>query len=274
MWESAAVWLLDRIHLNCFPVRVHQANFVGNDVQCYFIKVTNRGGGNVLVTHAWFAADPEVPVLEPKGSLPAKLGHADQWEGYVPVSALADAVNVERLGRVRLSTKNRALKSRRDKHVPSIGYVAATASPPAGEVHRMSDEQLSRIAATYEELLEMVGWRMEVVDATKPIFTVGEPPEPPPKPEDERIRKVQARIGAHGSKEVKAILERWAKRRNEFFTDAWYLDAIQNDRTSTDAKATYGITLTDQWQKVEADRKDLHGIVRELEDVVSAELRA
>jgi hypothetical protein len=85
---------------------------------------------------------------------------------------------------------------------------------------------------------------------------------------------VQARIGVHGSPEVKAVLERWAKKRNEFFNVAWYLDAMQNDQTTTDVKATYGITLTRQWQKVDATKKELHGIVRELEDAVSAELRA
>ncbi len=42
----------------------------------------------------------------------------------------------------------------------------------------------ARVASTYEDMLEMVGWQMEVVDATKPIFTMGKPPEPPPQPEN------------------------------------------------------------------------------------------
>lgn len=143
--------------------------------------------------------------------------------------------------------------------------------------HQTKLEVQKRVAATYEDMLEMVGWQMEVVDATKPIFTMGDPPAPPPKPETEHIRKVQARIGVHGSPQAKAILERWAKTRNEFFNDAWYLDEMQNGRTPgkpSDLKAAYGVTLTGQWQKVDAAKKRLHGTVRELEEAVSSELRA
>ena len=132
----------------------------------------------------------------------------------------------------------------------------------------------ARIVTTYEDMLEMVGWQMEVVDTTKPIFSMDKPPEPPPMPENEHIRKVQARIGVHGSKDAKSILERWAKKRSEFFAAAWYLDTMQNDQAVTDVKANYDITLSDQWRKVEGGRAALHGIVRELEDAVSAELRA
>lgn len=74
----------------------------------------------------------------------------------------------------------------------------------------------ARVATTYEDMLEMIGWQMEFVSVTKPIFTSGEPPQPPPEPENERKRRVQARIGVHGSPEVKAILERWSKKVNEF----------------------------------------------------------
>jgi hypothetical protein len=132
----------------------------------------------------------------------------------------------------------------------------------------------TRVAATYEDMLEMVGWQMEAIEATKPMIMMGDPPEPPPPPpETDRIRKVQARIGVHGSRDVKAVLGRWAKRRNEFFNDAWYLDRIQHDQSSR-TKADYGVTLSEQWHKVETARVDLREIVRELEDAVSSELRA
>ena len=143
--------------------------------------------------------------------------------------------------------------------------------------HQTKLEIQRRVAATYEDALEMVGWQMEIVDATKPIFTMGDPPSPPAKPEMEHIRKVQARIGVHGSPQAKSILERWSKKANEFFSDAWLLDEMQNDRMRakpSDLKAAYGATLTEQWQKVDVAKKELHGIVRELEDAVSSELRA
>lgn len=169
--------------------------------------------------------------------------------------------------------------------VPAIAVVAVAAINAWWQA-RINQQNLdnqrklavqARVASTYEDLLEVVGWQMEVVDVTKPIFTKGQPPEPPPKPENEHLRRVQARIGVHGSPEAKAILERWAKKRTEFFNDAWLLDAMQNDRglkLPSDEKETYGVTLSDQWKQVEASKKELHGIVRELEDAISSELRA
>lgn len=135
----------------------------------------------------------------------------------------------------------------------------------------------ARVASAYEDMLEMIGWQMEFVMVTKPIFTSGEQPQPPPEPENERKRRVQARIGVHGSPAVKAILERWSKKVNEFFAEAWLLDTMQNDRSMTrpsDLQAAYGVTLSEQWQKLEASRRNLHAIVRELEDEISSELRA
>jgi hypothetical protein len=136
----------------------------------------------------------------------------------------------------------------------------------------------ARVASVYEELLEMIGWQMEAVDATKPIITMGEPSKPPEAPDTDRIRKVQARIGVHAGRKVKDIVERWARRRNEFFIDAWYLDGMQNDHvpssmTNEEFETRWGIKLGDQWAKVDGDRKDLHALVREIEDAVNAELR-
>jgi hypothetical protein len=47
----------------------------------------------------------------------------------------------------------------------------------------------ARVATVYEELLEMIGWQMEAVDATKPIITMGEPSKPPEAPDTERIAR-------------------------------------------------------------------------------------
>src|SRR5207247_6940824 len=104
-------------------------------------------------------------------------------------------------------------------------------------------------------------------------------PKPPEAPDTDRIRKMQARIGVHAGRKVKDIVERWAKRRNEFFIDAWYLDGMQNDpmpssTTAEEFETRWGIKLGDQWAKVEGDRKDLHALVREIEDAVNFELCA
>lgn len=42
----------------------------------------------------------------------------------------------------------------------------------------------------------------------------------------------------------------------------------------SDQEASYGVTISEQWKKVEAARVSLHAIVRELEDEISSELRA
>jgi hypothetical protein len=97
----------------------------------------------------------------------------------------------------------------------------------------------ARITGAYEEMLVMVGWQMEVVDVTKPIWSEREPPEPPAEPDKETIRRVQARIGLHGSPEAKQILERWVAVRNTFFGDAWNLNRMQNDKMTKDFKFGY-----------------------------------
>jgi hypothetical protein len=136
----------------------------------------------------------------------------------------------------------------------------------------------ARVAATYEDMLELVGHTMETVSATKPVFVAGEPPTPPEKLEQERIRKVQARIGVHGSREVKSILERWSKGTNVFYAEAWKLNemqqAVQRGEKPSEIKATWGLFPIEQWQALEAKRRELHAAVRELEDEVSSELRS
>lgn len=137
-----------------------------------------------------------------------------------------------------------------------------------------------RIATMYEDLLEMVGHTMETVNATKPFAYFGKPPEPPLPVDQERIRRIQARVGVHGSPEAKEILERWSRGCSQFYNDVWYLDTIQNEEQNrpgvkpSDIKASYGVTKQEQWQRVEAQRAALHKVVRELEDAVNSEMRA
>jgi hypothetical protein len=131
-----------------------------------------------------------------------------------------------------------------------------------------------RVRTTYEDMLHMTGWVMEIVNATKPIMEFKRS-EPPQEPDMERVRSVQAKIGVHGSSEVKAILEQWAKLRNTFFSEAWLLDRMQNDeQLGRDVENSYGHPLVDQWKKVDEIRRELHAIVRELEDAANAEMRA
>ena len=73
----------------------------------------------------------------------------------------------------------------------------------------------------------------------------------------------------------KAILGKWAARRQEFFAAAWLLDSMQGDETlGIDIDKSYGQPIVEQWKKVDDIRKELHEMVRELEDAANAEMRA
>lgn len=134
--------------------------------------------------------------------------------------------------------------------------------------------QQARAHAAYEDMLHMVGWVMEHVRATKPILGQAGA-EPPQEPDMERVRSSQAGIGVHGSPEVKAILGKWAARRQEFFVAAWLLDSMQGDeKRGVDIDKSYGQPIGKQWEKVDDIRKELHEMVQELEDAANAEMRA
>jgi hypothetical protein len=90
----------------------------------WFLTVINLSPKRrVCVTHAWFGADPPVPLVQPpwKEWLDPDGGF---WDGCVNDAHLAHASNIERLGRVKLANRRRPIKSRPAKHVPPKGYVA------------------------------------------------------------------------------------------------------------------------------------------------------
>jgi hypothetical protein len=112
----------------------------------------------------------------------------------------------------------------------------------------------------------MINWVMELVDARKPIIEYAGS-EPPQEPDMERVRTVQAKIGVHGSREVKATIQKWAKRRNEFFAAAALLDSMQEaERRGVDVDKKYRHPMSAQWKKVRDIRQELHCIVRELDN--------
>jgi uncharacterized FlaG/YvyC family protein len=131
-----------------------------------------------------------------------------------------------------------------------------------------------RIANTYEDMLMMLDLVMEIVRATQPILEPG--PAPPPEPDPQDLRRVQARIGAHGSEELKRIIyERWIPERNAFFSAASYLAAIRQAHDGgRNAEEVYGVSMGAQYQVVQGHREQLEVIVRDLEEQVNRELRA
>jgi hypothetical protein len=130
-----------------------------------------------------------------------------------------------------------------------------------------------RVADTYVQMLEMFDWIMEIVIATQPILEPG--PVAPPEPDSEALRPVQARIAAWASPEVKAMIYgQWIPVRNEFFAAAVYLATMrQAQDQGREVEADYGISVGRQYLKVDALRKQLHGIVRDIENRANEELR-
>jgi hypothetical protein len=70
------------------------------------------------------------------------------------------------------------------------------------------------------------------------------------------------------------IYGQWIPVRNEFFAAAIYLATMrQAQDQGRQVEADYGISVAGQYMKVDALRKRLHGIVRQIEDRVNEELR-
>lgn len=129
------------------------------------------------------------------------------------------------------------------------------------------------VADTYVQMIEMFDWIMEIVNATQPILEPG--PVAPPEPASEALRPVQARIAAYASPEVKRMIyEQWIPVRNNFFAAAIYLATMrQAQDQGREVEAAYGISVASQYMKVDALRKQLHGVVRDIEDRANEELR-
>jgi len=114
-------------------VLVHPAFFItgpksADKAPYYFMKVTNLSQDQeIVITHVWFDADPPVHLVMRERPLPARLRPAETWEGWKEAAALAHVSNIEESGRVLLSD-GRTVRSRPNKDVPPVGYVAGPGS--------------------------------------------------------------------------------------------------------------------------------------------------
>ena len=106
-------------------VRVHRAQFVGSGQECFFVNLTNRSSTRDLeVTHVWFQADGQIPLLQPQRPLPVRLAPDQSWETWLPVAALPQAVLPQALtlARARLS-HGAVVHSKPNTNVPDSGSV-------------------------------------------------------------------------------------------------------------------------------------------------------
>jgi AAA ATPase domain len=87
-----------------------------------------RSSREIEITYLWFETNPPVHILNPDRPLPTRLRLDETFETWVPVAALPNVPNVERLGRVSLSN-GKVVKSRLNSAVPPVGNVAGPGSP-------------------------------------------------------------------------------------------------------------------------------------------------
>jgi hypothetical protein len=86
------------------------------------IKVTNLSPQReVEITHVWYQGEPQIHLLGSR--LPARLRLDETWEECIPTEKVAHIPEVERAGRVRLSS-GKTIRSRQNRNVPPVGYVA------------------------------------------------------------------------------------------------------------------------------------------------------
>jgi hypothetical protein len=91
----------------------------------YFVKVTNLGVREVVITHVWVDGKPRVDVLV--SPLPARLRPDEQWEVPIPAGTVQHIPEPEWQVRVRLSS-GQTVKSRLNRDVPPVGFMAGPGS--------------------------------------------------------------------------------------------------------------------------------------------------
>lgn len=123
----------------------------------------------------------------------------------------------------------------------------------------------------------MVGLMMKTVNAMKPIATIGDPQ----LRRSPRMRSASQGAGqnrrprkSERKEDPRALEPRLPRVLHSRVAPRHEQQEQQQGRKPSEIKAAYGLFVTDQWLKVEAMRKDLHSIVRELEHSVNAEMRA
>jgi hypothetical protein len=130
---------------------VHRAYFGGSPVEHLFINATNLSGSDLVVTHVWFATEPELHVINLRRPLPKRLQAQETWETWIATAQLPPDARVEpfTLARARLST-GEVFQSAENVGVPEIGTVPgapgdATALGPIAETLAMVFVDLMRL---------------------------------------------------------------------------------------------------------------------------------
>lgn len=100
---------------------------------------------------------------------------------------------------------------------------------------------------------------LTAVDRTTPTLVKGQPIEPPPPLSDEESWRLNALADVVASDEIRNLMTAWTRKQSDFFNAIWYLHQVQQreQERPSETKAAYGVTILEQWQKVDGLRKEL-----------------
>jgi hypothetical protein len=108
-------------------VRAHRARWIEPTESTpganLHVKIVNRSGRDVEVTHVWLATDPVRELDLSRFALPARIRPDETHEVWFPIDDVPGDSVLERLAMVRLST-GKTIKSRPNDKVPPFGSVA------------------------------------------------------------------------------------------------------------------------------------------------------
>ncbi len=112
----------------------HQGVLLGDPQSkpLYFLKVTNLSPGREIeITHIWFEREDgsKIHLMNPDRPLPSRLRLDQQYETWVPAPDVAGVLDWAGRFRIKL-TSGAVIKSRLNKSVPDVGYVAGGGETP------------------------------------------------------------------------------------------------------------------------------------------------
>ena len=147
-------------------VLVHLGAHVASEEIAYFVKVVNLSSNrDIEVTHVWLDANPDIPLLHRDRPLPIRLQPDETWETWMPIARVPWPLLPEVPTRIRVQLSNGSvIKSKVNKKVPSVGYVAGgpvtPSVPDKAERHGTvtawySEWRLGAAAKVYKETLRI-----------------------------------------------------------------------------------------------------------------------
>ena len=91
---------------------------------------------------------------------------------------------------------------------------------------------------------------------------------------DEDAWRLSALADVVASEDIRDLIQLWQKKTNDFYSAVWLLRQVQQREgiRPSDIKTEYGVTSSEQWQKLQGIREELRSELRAIGDRARAEL--